>query len=419
VLLSDPPQLQAITDTARRLGASSGPFVVFEQSIGGVPYQVIAHLMFSSSPPHSLAGIAALTINLDWVRKSYFGPLLGQVARIGGTQDLLALAVTDETGILLATSGAWPNDTNHDLQRHFPLLFADPVSLKASHTPSIVIRQWAVHVRPGRDTAVDATLNAAYLILALMAVAAAAIAVALVQTVGAVRASARLASMKSDFVSAVTHELKTPLALIRLVAETLGGRRYASPDVITDYAGILSKETERLGQSIDNLLTYARYTEAEHSATLLPRDVADLVEDAIDRFRPTMAELEFELSVNVGRNLPRVAVDGVAITKVIEILTDNAIKMLAGQPRPHHLGVGGPADVTLTFADRGIGIHKDDIKHIFDRFFRGRNAGESGSGLGLAIAQRILTYHGGAIVVRSNIEAGTEFDLRLPIANES
>jgi signal transduction histidine kinase len=411
--------LQSITDTVRGLGTSSGPFVVFEQDVDGTPYQVIAHLMFSSSPPHSLAGLAALIINLDWVRKSYFGPLLSQVARIGGTQDLLSLAITDDKGTLLATSGAWPDDTHQDLQRHFPLLFADPVSLSAPHARSVVIREWAVHVRADRDTAVDATLNAAYLTLALMAVAAAAITVALIQTVSAVRASAQLASMKSDFVSAVTHELKTPLALIRLVAETLGGRRYASPDVIEDYAGILSKETARLGRSIDNLLTYARFTEAEHNATLLPRDVADLVEDAIDRFRPTMGELGFELSVNVTRDLPPVAVDGAAITKVIDILTDNAIKYSHDR---RSLTISASADrryVTLTFADRGIGIHKDDIDHIFDRFFRGRNVRESGSGLGLAIAQRILTYHGGAIDVRSSIESGTEFDLRLPIANES
>ena len=415
VLLRDPPELSPVIDAIRRAAGSGSPFIFVESRVSGAPYQVVAHLMFASTPPHSLSALAAFTINLQWVRTDYFGPLLSQVARIGGNEDSLSLAVTDEHGTLVAGSGAPTTPKVQDIARHFPLLFLDPAVLTPSNRRDSLVRQWTVHVRPSRDSAVDAALSGAYRILALIGVAAVASAIALLQTVRAVRASARLASMKSDFVSAVTHELKTPLALIRLVADTLAQGRYSSPHVIQDYARLLSRETARLGQSIDNLLTYARYTDPDAPrAPVLPMDIADLVEDAVERFRPTLLELGFELTMDVARDLRRVTVDGPAVTQAIEIVIDNAIKY---SPEVRALAIRGRStgsDTILTIADRGMGIPDEDIAHVFERFYRGRNAKESGSGLGLAIASRILAHHGGAIALRSTLGGGTEVDLVLP-----
>jgi two-component system phosphate regulon sensor histidine kinase PhoR len=107
--------------------------------------------------------------------------------------------------------------------------------------------------------------------------------------------------MKSDFVAAVTHELKTPVALIRLVGDTLANGRYNSPKTVQEYAGLLSVEASRLGNSIDNLLTYARYSgaRAADSTELVDVEPADLIEDALQGFRPTLATLEFELIVEL------------------------------------------------------------------------------------------------------------------------
>jgi signal transduction histidine kinase len=416
VMLDDPANFRVVIDEARRRADSRSPFILFDCDIEGVPYQVVAHLMFSSALPHTLTAVVAFTVNLTWVRAEYFGPLLDQVARIGGTSDALSLAITDEHGRAVAASGAPAASTGTDVQRRFPLLFLEPSVVTASSASRAGIREFSVHVRPSATGPVQATVQAAYRMLALIGVAAAATTIALLQTVRAVRQSARLASMKSEFVSAVTHELKTPLALIRLVAETLARGRYSSPEVIQEYARLLAQETSRLGQSIDNLLTYARYTDAANPPALpfAPVDAADLVEDAIERFRPALSEGDFTVTVDVARDLPRIAVDGSAITQVLEILIDNAIKYSRDTRALAITGHATNGHVAISVADRGAGIHEEDIARVFDRFYRGRNAKESGSGLGLAIARRILQHHGGDIAIRSTVGVGTEVELTLP-----
>jgi signal transduction histidine kinase len=421
VLRRDPPGLEAVIERARLEAESRSAFVMFACTVAGMPYQVVAHFMFSPAPPHALAAMAAFTVNLDWMRREYFGPLLRQVARIGGHADALSLSITDERGELVATSGADAQSGDpRTITRSLPLLFSDPGVVGRSAETRAAIVDWRLHVSRSRDDAVQAVLRGAYQVLALMAVAAAASMVALMQTVRAVRASARLASMKSDFVSAVTHELKTPLALIRLVGDTLAQGRYSSGDDVQAYAHLLSRETARLGRSIDNLLTYAKYTEADiRPARSLPGiDVADPVEDALERFRPTLNELGFHVSANVPRELPRVMAEGRGVTQVIEIMIDNAIKY---SDATRVLTIDGRAEgkrVVLTIADRGAGIHEEDLAHVFDRFFRGRNAKEGGSGLGLAIARRILRHYGGDITVKSTEGVGTEFGLSLLATNE-
>jgi signal transduction histidine kinase len=304
------------------------------------------------------------------------------------------------------------------MRRHFPLVFLEPAIAASSRAADMRLREWTVQVDASRDDTVSAAVDGANRVLGLMAVAALASAIALLQTVRAVRANAKLASMKSEFVSAVTHELKTPLALIRLVADTLARGRYSSPEIVSDYAGLLSRETARLSQSIDNLLTYARYTDgsAGQSLDVAPHDVADLVEDALERFQPTLAELEFQVTIDVPRELPRVAVDGRAIVQAIEIVIDNAIKYSGRNGTLHMAARVAGKQVRLTIVDRGVGVPEDDLAHVFDRFYRGRNAEGSGSGLGLAIARRILRHHGGEISMRSAVGAGTEVEVVFPTA---
>jgi two-component system phosphate regulon sensor histidine kinase PhoR len=240
---------------------------------------------------------------------------------------------------------------------------------------------------------------------------------ALVLTVRADRASAALASMKSDFVAAVTHELKTPVASIRLVGDTLANGRYTSPTTVREYAGLLSVEASRLGNSIDNLLTYARYSSspATSSTELADVEPADLVEDALQGLRPVLANQEFDLVIDVPSDLPQVCVDRPAMIQALDNIVDNAIKYSTTEK---HLAVKGRATgrtVTLTVLDRGTGIASKDLSRVFERFYRGRNATVSGSGLGLPIAKRIVESHGGRIEVRSAVGSGTEVDVTLPI----
>ena len=156
--------------------------------------------------------------------------------------------------------------------------------------------------------------------------------------------------MKSDFVAGVTHELKTPVAFIRLVGDTLANGRYTSPKTVQEYAGLLSVEATRLGSSIDNLLTYARYS-SSHAASATERadvEPADLVEDALQGLRPVLANRDFDLVIDVPPDLPQICVDRPAMIQAIDNIVDNAIKYSTTEK---HLAVSATGERQERHAD--------------------------------------------------------------------
>ena len=227
------------------------------------------------------------------------------------------------------------------------------------------------------------------------------------------RATAELAEMKSEFVSTVTHDLKTPLALIRLVSETLSLGRYSSPESIRTYARLLSTEASRLTLRIENLLSYARLTDARDRYRFEDIDLLETVQESLRRAAPRLNELGFELDSNL-TDAPIVRGDRLALLQVLDNLIDNAIKY-SGTGRV--IEVGTAADETIAFVsirDRGIGIPDDEKAHIFEKFYRGRNTDVAGSGLGLAIARRVIQDHGGSIQVASRADGGTSVTIGIP-----
>ena len=415
VLVRDPGALSGLVAAVRERATPGSPFLVFECSIDGISYQVVVHTLFASNPPQQLLGFLAFTVNTAWVHSQYFDPLVKQVEKISGSLGGLSISVSDDEGRAVTSSSIEPEDTG-DLHTHFPLLFIDRTFVKSISAQPVRVREWTVHVRSLPDRALVATLQGARRMFFLITVAACASFLALVLTVRADRASVALASMKSDFVAAVTHELKTPVALIRLVGDTLANGRYTSPKTVQEYAGLLSVEASRLGTSIDNLLTYARYSggRAADATELVDVEPADLVEDALQGFRPTLSTLEFELTVDLPPELPRVCVDRPAVIRALENIVDNAIKYSGATRRLTVLGRAAGRSLTLTVRDAGSGICREDQARIFERFYRGRNVSISGSGLGLPIAKRIVESHGGRIDVRSEVGRGTEVDVTLP-----
>jgi two-component system phosphate regulon sensor histidine kinase PhoR len=128
-----------------------------------------------------------------------------------------------------------------------------------------------------------------------------------------------------------------------------------------------------------------------------------------------LANLDFDLIVDVPPDLPEICVDRPAMIQALDNIVDNAIKYSTTEK---HLAVSATANgksVTLTVRDRGTGIASKDLSRVFERFYRGGNATVSGSGLGLPIAKRIVESHGGRIEVRSAVGSGTEVDVTLPI----
>jgi hypothetical protein len=305
VLVRDPPPLTELVEAVRKRANAASPFIMLERPIDGTPYQIVAHALFDSGPSHALLGFLAFTVNEQWLQTQYFDPMVEQVAKIGGGRGGLSITVSDDQGraVTKAAPPLEPSGTG-DLHTRFPLLFIDPALVKSISSRPTHVREWTVHVRSVPDQALLATLQGARRMFYLISIAAVASLLALVLTVRADRANAALASMKSDFVAAVTHELKTPVASIRLVGDTLSNGRYNSPKTVQEYAGLLSVEATRLGASIDNLLTYARYSSSPAASSMADVEPADLVEDALQGLRPVLTNREFDLEVDVPAGSP-------------------------------------------------------------------------------------------------------------------
>lgn len=413
VLERNPGAGASLVRLAREQAASGRTFALIETEIDAVPYQAVVHLLYRASQPRSLYGLVGFTVNMQWVRESYFEPIVRQVARIGGESDEMALAIVNEAGMVVTGNQV---DSRRDIvrERRFPLIFFDPDLLAAMPPPRPDVTYWSARVAPGRESALDDVALGSGRTFLFISLAAVATVVGLLVTARAVRTAAALAAMQSDFVSTVTHELKTPLASIRLISETLSRGRYTTPNTIVDYARLLSDESDRLRWLIDNLLTFARVTDAERVYSLETTDVVDLVEDVLEHAQGRLAERGFAVTTDVPHGLPRVSVDRVAVMQVLSNLVDNAIKYSTTTRRVGIVGRTDGQTVSIDVSDAGIGIPKEELTRVFDRFFRGRGVKAGGSGLGLAIARRVIRDHKGSITISSTPGEGTMVTITLP-----
>jgi signal transduction histidine kinase len=414
VMVQDPSALKDVVAVLRQRPISQSGFVSIDTSLGGEPYQIVAHLLFATSEPHDLLGIAAFTVNVQWLKREYFGPLLTQIGKIGGGEGGLWFAVRDEDSRQIAVTSERPPNSR-EFERHFDLLFLERALV--SDVPNTSrIRQWTIQVR-SRDDRVLSGLEQARRTFAVMVIAGIMGTAALLLTVRAVRARAVATSMKSDFVSEATHELKTPLALIRLVGDTLAAGRYSSEDELREYAGLLSQEAGRLSESVNNLLTYARYGDPSSNSQVTMTTVAlsGLIEAALERFRPTLATRGFDFVVDVPQNV-LLTVDAPAIIQVFEAIIDNAIKYSDDDKRLLITARREGRHVVVRFADHGIGIPERDTPHVFNRFYRAQNAKVVGSGLGLTIVRSIVQRHSGSVTLHSAVDVGTAVEVKLKTA---
>ena len=227
----------------------------------------------------------------------------------------------------------------------------------------------------------------------------------------------RLNRLKNDFIATVTHELKTPLASMRVLVDTLLEGRTRDSQQATDYLHLIAKENVRLTGLIDNFLTFSRMERNKQAFTVAPTDTAAIVYDATEavRTRFGMADCRFEMHVEEG--LPPVVADHDAMVTVLVNLLDNACKY-TGDRKEISLRVraDGPW-ICFSVTDNGVGIPKRAIRRIFDKFYQvdqtlSRKTG--GCGLGLAIVKFIVDAHRGQIAVDSRVGQGSTFTVRLP-----
>ena len=235
-----------------------------------------------------------------------------------------------------------------------------------------------------------------------------------------VRRELHLARLKSDFVANVSHELKTPLALIRLFAETLELGRVPSEEKAQQYYRVINKESHRLTQLINNILDFSRIEAGRKEYRFAPTDVARVVRDVIESYRFQIEQQGFELAVDVADDLPLVPADAEALGQAVINLVNNAIKYSRETRSIRIQARQEGARILVSVQDHGIGIPRGEQKKIFDKFYRGEDSlvhETKGSGLGLALVQHIMEAHGGQVEVESAEAKGSTFTLVLPLGN--
>ncbi len=227
-----------------------------------------------------------------------------------------------------------------------------------------------------------------------------------------------LAKLKSDFVSNVSHEMRTPLSLIRLYAETLELGRLSNPEKRQEYYEIIRKESERLTALINNILDFSRIESGKKEYNFRETDVADLVRSTLESYRFEIEQNGFQFEQKIDNDLPQVSVDREAIARSLLNLVNNAVKYSATDK---YLGInlyrhnGG---VNLEVVDHGIGIPAKEQPKIFEKFYRVGDPlvhNTKGSGLGLSLVRHIVHAHGGEVAVESEPGQGSKFIITLPV----
>ncbi len=233
------------------------------------------------------------------------------------------------------------------------------------------------------------------------------------------RQERRANQLKSDFISNVSHELKTPLSIISMFGELLATGRTKSEEQAAEYAEIIRRESLRLTRLIDNVLDFAKIERGHDVYEFAEGDVGEVVSRALELCKHRLERAELALEVDIAEDLPPAELDANALTLAVLNLVDNAIKY-AADGRGFAIAVRArDGGVELEARDQGPGIPADEQPHIFERFYRARDVRLRpirGSGIGLALVKHIAEAHGGRVRVDSEEGQGARFRIWIPAA---
>jgi two-component system phosphate regulon sensor histidine kinase PhoR len=232
----------------------------------------------------------------------------------------------------------------------------------------------------------------------------------------------RMSALKSEFVANVSHELKTPLALVRMFGEMLQSGRVTSEAKRQEYLEIIVHESERLSNLIENVLDFAKVERGRDSYEFAEGDVGAAVARAVGVYRYRAEREGVELAVEVAEGLPSARIDERAIQLAVINLVDNALKYaVGGKVITIRASLEGDS-IAIRVMDKGPGVPPDEHERIFERFVRGASATAAGSthgpvrgsGIGLALVKHIAESHGGRAWVESEAGRGSTFILTIP-----
>jgi signal transduction histidine kinase len=224
--------------------------------------------------------------------------------------------------------------------------------------------------------------------------------------------------LKTEFVHNISHELKTPLTLIRLYGETLQRKENLTEEQRRESYEIITKESERLSHLINNVLDFSRIDMGRKEFTFTKGSLSRVVQETLDSYRYHLEKKGFEVREEIAPDLPEMVFDREAVASALINLLSNAMKFSPERKEVTVRLFGRNGLAVIQVEDKGIGISKEDLAGIFQRFYRAKSSLVSetrGSGLGLTLAKHTAEAHGGSVEVESELGKGSVFSIILPV----
>ena len=227
----------------------------------------------------------------------------------------------------------------------------------------------------------------------------------------------KLSEIKNDFISNMTHELKTPISTISLACEALNDKDITNPITKTNYINMISQENKRLGLLVESVLKSATWDKTDLKLKLEEFDLHEIIHDVVNNILIQVTSKNGTILKNLSANRFLITADKVHITNMIYNLLDNANKYTPSNPEITISTENIRQGILITVSDNGIGIKKENFNKIFEKFYRvptGNIHNVKGFGLGLSYVKALIEKHNGEIQVTSELGKGSSFNIYLP-----
>lgn len=416
---ADSEEAQEIWRHAVDLATNRRALVQAESHRQGEPAKIVYRLFFDNAMRDHLTSFAGYRTGLTRFRREFLPKVVENTLAAHGRQrgfPTVEAAIVDQDGRIAYQSGRFDPEVFVD-ERRLPFVFLDTALLEGllPYVPNV--ERWRIRTGYGDQTipaiAQSTTGKQRNIMIALVLIMTASV----FFVARAAGRELRLAEMKSNFVASVSHDLKTPLALIQLFAETLELGRIKSSDRVQEYYRIINSEARKLTRLINNLLDFSRIDAGLRQYRRIPTDLGELVGRVVRSLDSQFQQAQFAVTTEVEPRIAPALVDPEAVQQALENLLSNAMKF-----SPDHREITvkveqAPDAVVVHVIDRGVGIAPRHHRRIFRKFYRVETdhvLGRPGTGLGLAIVDHIMRGHGGSVWVASEPGRGSTFSLKFP-----
>ena len=416
---TDAPEAQLVLKRFRELAPNKRAISLFEAPIDGHLSYFQAQLRFEFPARDRLTSFVAVRVDAERLRTEFFPAFIeSKMKSVEGPSGFppLTVSVIDGNGRVIYPRTARAPKQFVD-ERVFSLLFFDPELARYAAADGR-FEQWRLRTGYGNRTIPEIIDGRARPQRALMAMLAGVLALGVFFVVRAAAREVKVAELRANFVSSVSHDLKTPLALSQLFAETLELGRLKNTDRAHEYYRIINSEARKLTRLINNLLDFSKieaglrtYTKRE------PVNLSELTRGVLGSLESQFAHNQFTVTSKLDAVVP-VYIDAEAVVQAIENLVSNAMKY-SPERRDIEVEVARADGYGIVrVRDHGIGIPARLQRKIFRKFFRiqtDAGTGPQGTGLGLAIVDHVMRGHGGFVRVDSEPGRGSTFTLHFPL----